>query len=43
MECWGLKPMAALVVEKDFMTVSGNVGNWNCPYLPNVFLNLSNY
>ena len=32
-----------MVVEKDFMTVSGNVGNYNCPYLPNVFLNLSNY
>ena len=31
-----------LVVEKEFTTIGGNVKNLSCPYLPNVFLDLSN-
>ena len=31
-----------MVVEKEFTTVGGNVKSVSCPYLPNVFLDLSN-
>ena len=31
-----------MVVEKEFTTVGGNVKSLNFPYLPNVFLDLSN-